>query len=257
MVGPTAQLLALACSYNARARGHAPVRFFPDHPTCKFCEYIRFARQKRRWFQDGEAWEISAASPDEWLAQEVRTDRRARVSYDDRKWRLRLCDANDSGSSGGQWWEGQWEVGDRKAADQRIWRVEYRAVLAPANPVTVLDSEAIKAGLAVTLKALVEFCKGKDLEGFAGSFRAGLRCLWESDPGKLNYPAALAPGELFDAEARRLFAVSQDAWVFGGMGSWNDISFRGEEQQRYEDLSEELHRLLTQAMTLAVNSTAG
>jgi hypothetical protein len=47
----------------------------------------------------------------------------------------------------------------------------------------------------------------------------------------------------------------QTAWVFGGMGSWNDLGFDGEEQRTYDSLSEELCAALNMAVLEVVNSS--
>lgn len=47
MVGPTAQLVALACHFNARAM--PAEAFFPANSTCTFCEHIHFIRRRASW----------------------------------------------------------------------------------------------------------------------------------------------------------------------------------------------------------------
>ncbi len=44
--------------------------------------------------------------------------------------------------------------------------------------------------------------------------------------------------------------------VFGGMGSWNDIGFEGDDQVLYDRLSEDLYRLLNVAIVAAANASA-
>jgi hypothetical protein len=58
-------------------------------------------------------------------------------------------------------------------------------------------------------------------------------------------------------EAKQLLASAQAAWVFGGMGSWNDLGFDGNDQQEYTALSDELFLLLNQAIGATVNTTSG
>jgi hypothetical protein len=58
-------------------------------------------------------------------------------------------------------------------------------------------------------------------------------------------------------EAKQLLASAQAAWVFGGMGSWNDLGFDGSDQQEYTALSDELFLLLNQALGVTVNTTSG
>ena len=58
-------------------------------------------------------------------------------------------------------------------------------------------------------------------------------------------------------EAKQLLGAVLAAWVFGGMGSWNDLGlFDGNDQQEYTELSDELFVLLNQAISVAVNATA-
>lgn len=58
-------------------------------------------------------------------------------------------------------------------------------------------------------------------------------------------------------EAKQLLAAAQAAWVFGGMGSWNDLGFDGNDQQEYNELSDKLFSLLNQAVSNATNAASG
>jgi hypothetical protein len=49
--------------------------------------------------------------------------------------------------------------------------------------------------------------------------------------------------------------AAQSAWVFGGMGSWNDMSFDGEEQREYEEVSEQLFTAVNNAICVATNES--
>ncbi|MCC6989411.1 MAG: hypothetical protein IT181_10455 [Acidobacteria bacterium] len=57
-------------------------------------------------------------------------------------------------------------------------------------------------------------------------------------------------------DSLRLLAAARAAWVFGGMGSWNDQGFEGETQAQYEQLSDDLYRLLNTAIVTAANAGA-
>lgn len=46
------------------------------------------------------------------------------------------------------------------------------------------------------------------------------------------------------------------AWVFGGMGSWDDMGFAGEAQKEYETVSKKLFQTLNEAIAVAASSTA-
>ena len=89
----------------------------------------------------------------------------------------------------------------------------------------VLAVNAKKRGLAVPAfwpaGSIFKFCKTVDFEGRKGRGFLGGAC-----PRR---PRARA---------------CEAAWVFGGMGSWNDLGFQGEDQQTYERLSHRLFQLV-------------
>src|SRR5205823_2648513 len=79
MVGPTAQFVALACRFNGRARGLPPGPSFLSNSTSQFCEYIHFVRRHQA------EWKITEATADDWLTVEARPERRAILTYQNRK----------------------------------------------------------------------------------------------------------------------------------------------------------------------------
>jgi hypothetical protein len=52
----------------------------------------------------------------------------------------------------------------------------------------------------------------------------------------------------------QLLGAAETAWVFGGMGSWNDMGFHGETQTHYEEVSEELYKLVNKVIVASANS---
>jgi hypothetical protein len=47
----------------------------------------------------------------------------------------------------------------------------------------------------------------------------------------------------------------QSAWVFGGMGSWNDMGFEGADQKEYDHVSEQLFAALNETIQAAVDAS--
>jgi hypothetical protein len=114
----------------------------------------------------------------------------------------------------------------------------------------------LKARLADNLAAIGNFARMRKLEGFAKAFDAGLAQLNAQNPHKGVYHADLAPDRALPLAATQLLGAAQAAWVFGGMGSWNDLWFEGDDQSLYEQLSEELYQLLNAAIVIAANTRA-
>ena len=155
-------------------------------------------------------------------------------------------------------WAGVWEVGNREAPDRRIWRVRYGLVaenvdlgLPTTRPLATIITELRQA-----LSDLVAFCDQLQIQGFGERFRKAEECLSADNPLVLVHHKDLAPEKLLSLSAQQLLAASQAAWVFGGMGSWNDMGFEGREQGRYEKLSDSLFSLLNEAIPASVNSAA-
>lgn len=63
----------------------------------------------------------------------------------------------------------------------------------------------------------------------------------------------IVPPSLVPEENRKILAAAFGSRVFGGMGSWNDLAFSGEEQDTYVRLSDELHAAMMDAIAAAVN----
>ena len=61
--------------------------------------------------------------------------------------------------------------------------------------------------------------------------------------------------EFLTEDATSMLKASMSAWVFGGMGSWNDMGFGGATQQEYEKVSEQLFDVLNEAIGVAASST--
>lgn len=91
-------------------------------------------------------------------------------------------------------------------------------------------------------------------DGFTLCFERGLKAL-DHEPDGEGFHRDLYPGRKIPAVSDLLNAC-QHGWVFGGMGSWNDIGFDGAEGQEYNRVSEQLFRVIPIAITAAVEEHA-
>jgi hypothetical protein len=85
------------------------------------------------------------------------------------------------------------------------------------------------------------------------SFSVALETLRVGAPH--GYHRDLAPSGLLDQRALSLLDAAQSAWVFGGMGSWNDVGVPPAHDAEYERVSECLFQALTRAIVAAANSS--
>jgi hypothetical protein len=276
--GTIAQVIALTTYGNASITGllrAAPSAFFPANSTFTFCEYVRFVDLKPA----AGGWEESAYADDPaaWFArlkqEGVRGLRMTYASTDAQKLRDRnVSDRMLVGfvGGGGRWliealtprgsdfWEGRWEVGDRERKDQKIWRVSYGRVASkqPTLDRPALEMATLRNQLAANLEALGNFARKHRMDRFARAFDAGMAQLSSQEPSKQVHHSDLAPDNVLPVPAAQLLGAAQAAWVFGGMGSWNDAAFDAEDQGLYERLSEELYQLLNAAIVTAANTSA-
>jgi hypothetical protein len=55
--------------------------------------------------------------------------------------------------------------------------------------------------------------------------------------------------------AKRLLAEALEAWVFGGMGSWNDVVLTGDtDRAKYDKLTSSLYAAVIDACVAAANA---
>ncbi|MCW9706019.1 hypothetical protein [Fodinibius salsisoli] len=133
-------------------------------------------------------------------------------------------------------WEAKWELGDRNDPDQPL-----------------PDVPTLKVWLKQQLQEISAFAYKYEYANFGKCFDRGIKALTES-------PSAAADGykifpDTYGSPAHhQLLNACRSAWVFGGMGSWNDVVFADDEvYAEYEELSDALFNLIN--LGLAVSAT--
>lgn len=274
MQASIAQIIALVTWGNAVLKGRVvdEVSFYPSNSTFTFCESVRFCDLGRV----GEK-SIYAADPTAWfkrLRQEGVSALRMvyRPSQNMEAMRHGLSDRISVAfvGGGGRWlmeaakptgyddWQARWQVGECGREDQRIWRVTYGRIAVDAPPLQQqrVDAEEMKAQLTETLSKIARFAREHQLQGFEMAFVAAIARLNSPNPLEGFYHADLAPQNFLPEISLQLLAAAQAAWVFGGMGSWNDMAFEGQDEVEYNALSEELYQGLNAAIVVAANSSS-
>jgi hypothetical protein len=267
MLGSVFQVAALATHGNAALAGRPVPDFYPQHMAFKFTEYVRFADLK----PPAEGWkEIPfAADPDEWLAklasQGCTLLRIARSPDEGETMPDRFAVAFVGGGgewfvesvspSGSDFWMANWRLGNREHPDQKIWQVSYGRVAQGRSTVPPETSAvaALSEELRQTLEEASAFSSRHDLVPFTIAFERALAALTSESEPELH---GLAPPGQLPMAASRLAVASQRAWVFGGMGSWNDIVFRGDENAEYNRISGKLFELINNGIVEAINYPA-
>lgn len=262
-----AQLVAVVCRGNAELRDFDLPDFFPDNSTCQFCERVEFVVPVRGFFLKWKE-KVIAHSPDKWFQQ------LCDVVIEG----LELCYQSSGGGTshdrelagfvggGGNWsikesiwgeyhqWAPIWRAGSN-ADDRRPWSVTYRRIGSAASPSPPSKLSPIDAArqLDAALKDILGFA-AQSAEDYVEHFDGARQALRGKDCSRI-YHKDLAPVGALTDEGARLLDACQLAWVFGGMGSWNDMSFEGDAGRQYELVSEALFVAVNSAIVVAANSS--
>jgi hypothetical protein len=236
--GEVAQLVSLVAFGNRlRADGGDPPELFPGHSTFRWVGDVRFAGVEGTapWF---EAFPgrlvlyLPAARPE--LAVFANATQGA------------IWD-------GAAVWRARWEVRDRDAPEQGIWAVEYTSTPEPSAPpepppdaATELDG-SLAAAESLAARHLF-------LGSFTTWFEQARAALADPDPVIEYLPDLVPPG--WDLHARRLLTAAAHAWVFGGMGSWNDVTFPDDQamKREHEEVTGRLYRAVCAAIVAGANA---
>ncbi len=269
MNGPIAQMVALTCHGNAYLAGRYIGAFFPQNSTCTFCDRVNFVTVDKSFSGKTIEKEI-AQTPDEWFlflklsnASGIRLSRTPQNA-------LRISDRMSAGFIGGdgtwameilfpknrsEYVQARWEVWNRDAADRRFWRVTYGRISTGETPkINSADLTLAVIRLTESLREIHAFAAQHDCGGLTKAFADALDTLDSKGQNLHGYYQDLCPANFLSLEAITLLDACQSAWVFGGMGSWNDLGFYGDDEKKYEQVSEQLFQAVNGAIIAAGNS---
>jgi hypothetical protein len=270
MNGPIAQIVALTCHANAFLRGLPIPAFFPGNSTCQFCDWVKFVTVSKTIF--GKARETPVADhPNDWF-QHLKTAEILGV-------RLSCAPQNNPGISdrmssafvggGGSWameafqeraksafWLSRWQVWNQNAPERRIWRVDYGRVSeasprAAGNASLELAQNRFRSALA----EIHAFSEKHGCGGFTACFSRAMETLDSDGVKRHGYHKDLVVDGVVPSLAEGLLDAAQSAWVFGGMGSWNDMGFEGDDQADYDRVSQQLFAVLNETIQIAANAS--
>jgi hypothetical protein len=152
-----------------------------------------------------------------------------------------------AGTAGRHRWRGQWSPATRAGDGAQILVVNYLSEPVTVAPARIGTGEA-RAGLDEALDRAARFADRQQLPEWARLFAEARR------PPEARR-RDLFPASWPDPDGRALAATAMAAWVFGGMGSWNDLGFAdGEAQREYEQISRDLLETVLRACIAAVNT---
>lgn len=270
MNGEVAQITALVCHANAVLRG-MPVPPFADfNVTTRFCESIEFLA----WWKPliGKVHlKVMAENPDEWLGMLPDQPATAvRLIREDDEKTVEVSDWELAGFSGGaglwlmevlkgsgtsEFWAARWEVLSEEERQRagNTWKVSYGLVKqAETQPSPLRDITTVKEEFRGVLQAIHDFAAREERGNFTHIFADALELLDHPSP---EAETGLTPRGCFP-ESEAMLQAAMASWVFGGMGSWNDLGFDGAAQEEYEKVSANLYEILNEVIATAASRTA-
>ncbi|HEV2357716.1 MAG TPA: hypothetical protein VGZ23_08930 [bacterium] len=145
---------------------------------------------------------------------------------------------------------------NQHAPERRIWRVPYWGTEAPqSSPAATTALASLAARFRTALGDTYAFAVRHRCDGFVTSFAKAIETLDSRGEKGHGYHRDLAPDGCLPALATCLLDASQSAWVFGGMGSWNDMAFDGGAQIECDRVSEQLFPAVCDAIEAAANDS--
>ena len=155
------------------------------------------------------------------------------------------------GDGAGERWAARWEVTQPRNRNQQIWTVSYVGQSATDidNPSTTLSTAVPE--LARALEGIRDFAIRENLEFWIPWFTEALELLSSPDPSPPHHPDLL-PTTGYSLASRQILSAATRGWVFGGMGSWNDLT--PGDQTGYDGITETYFEAVMKAVVAAVNA---
>jgi len=270
MQGELAQLISLTSFGNEYLRsGELPLFYYPEHSTFKYCRVVDFHVLQGNG-TSGSNELVWAENPLQWfqkLKQEGCTGLRLFYQPADAHPLAQEHQLVGFVGGGGRWlieaiinnhaqyWLKRWELTNKQDPENKIWSVHYLRVEEKANIVDQqFDVDEVKKDFEQVLGQLIHFCQQQQLPQWKSVFENGKIILTGSLAQQVHQDIDLLVTKNYSSSAQELLAAINVSWVFGGMGSWNDISFEeASVQKQYDDLSGRLYALMMKGIVAAVN----
>jgi hypothetical protein len=263
MSGSLAQLIALISYGNAFLINTNPTELSMQNSTLKFCNSIVFNTD-----QHDKSAVILNGIPKWFVYLKHSGCKRLKVCFKHSVGNKQPSDRETAGfvGGGGNWmieavydnysdyWQGKEQVTNDNAKDNRIWGVYYNLISKhQIHSKTTLPFSSAKQNLSNTLKNITAFAAKYDFKYWVETFKNASKNLDSANP-TVAYYTDFIPPKSYTLTSRQLLFAASNAWVFGGMGSWNDTMFDDiNEEKLYNDLSNRLYDDAIEAIIASVN----
>ena len=274
LIATLAQLIVLVTYGNDFfITGSLPSDFDTLNTTFQFCNTIDFRVYKKKALSSKTDESVIAKSPTEWFEYLKNSGcKRLGLYYKSSEDQSFAKDHKLAGlvGGGGVWliealfdnhcnyWASRWEVTQEgnRYTDKKIWGVNYAMVMQRQYSICMqIDEQIVKSKIKNTLEKISDFAHKQNLTYWAEQFDKSMTILDKTSPNEEYYHSDLIPLHNYPLIAQQILFSAGVAWVFGGMGSWNDLGFdKPEDQEIYDRLSEQLYSNIIEAIIAGVNT---
>jgi hypothetical protein len=257
---PTVLQTSILVAYaNANLQGKK-AEFLKNHPAAYHYQSLRFL--DRIPPKDVGYEKYTADNPMDWFKFLIKKKyKRLYLHYNSRDKSLptdpinKLCSKNDC----------NWVIIAEKEENYDIWiRTEsykqginksiYHILVENFElpEIKILSLDTTKLYLTEIFTDLIEFTKRNKLQNWEKIFQNAKDYLSNTNSNDLLAEGYL-PEDCFSLETQQILAACDMAWVFGGMGSWNDLS-SVDDYDLYNRLTANLWDTLCKSIAAAINS---
>jgi hypothetical protein len=269
MQGSIGQIVALAIFGNDVLAGELREGFWPDSSAFTFCKSVVFADVPGS--DRSEHGALDAQNPPSWI-EHIKADgvRRLRLHYRHSS-RGEAEDRMLTGfvGGGGEWliealrerdsdcWQASWRVQNANDPGKNIWAVTYFRMISHGPHIGGADQalDTLTIQFEEILIRIADLAHRISVAWAEKSFLTARTLLHSDSPLMKGYYSDSLNSPRLSLAAKRLLGAAQSAWVFGGMGSWNDIGVGEHDSAEYTELSKALFDVLTRAIVAATNSS--
>jgi hypothetical protein len=272
MTGIVAQLISLVSFGNDfLINGKLSVDYLQNNTTFQFCNLVDFRENKKTYFFSKTKEIVISNNPIDWF-QYLKDHgcKKLRLYYKHSKEQASVKDHQLAGlvGGGGVWlieavykdysnyWLNSWAVTNQNARDRKIWSVNYTLVLSGIETSDIrIDLTEAKSRLSSTLIEIAGFAYSQKLDSWGSQFVKANKTFESPNPNENLYDKDLIVSANYSLISQQVLFSAGSAWVFGGMGSWNDLSFdKKEDNEKYDNLSAKLYDTIIEGIIAAVNS---
>jgi hypothetical protein len=271
MIGTTAQIISLVSYGNEFLLLEKDYPdYFLSNSTFKYCNLVYFKENQKIPLLGSPREKVVAKDPLAWFRYLRRNGcRRLKLYYQPSRNQAPYEDHKTAGfvGGGGTWaietiydrsayyWPSNWEVTQKDDPNRNVWSVSYTRTFyhLPLENKEV-SLQVARDSLVNALEQIIVFAESSNLGGWTSTFRTALVVLHSNDPDQGRYYSDCLVQGKYSLEARQLFFAAAAAWVFGGMGSWNDCYFNDKElNENYDHVSAALYSAINEAFLASVN----